>query len=184
MHDIFLGGVVVSLRKYEIPFAGLKEGKHSFEFQISKEFFENFEASVISNGSLIAEVSLEKSQRLLVLDFVIHGEVEVPCDRCLDLFMQPLTYEGKLFVKFGEAHKELAEDVLVLTNNEHTINIAQYIYEFVHLSLPYKRIHKDLPNGESACNKEMLNKLSELILDQTSEEPTDPRWGKLKGLLN
>lgn len=173
-----------SLRKYEIPFAGLKDGEHSFEFQISKEFFENYEASVISNGSLIAEVTLEKSQRLLVLDIVIHGEVEVPCDRCLDLFMQALAFEEKLFVKFGEEHKELAEDVLVLANNEHTLNIAQYIYEFIHLHLPYKRVHPDLPEGESGCNREMLNRLNELIIDQTSEVQGDPRWKKLKGLLN
>ncbi len=184
MHGIFFGRVVDSLRKYEIPFAGLKEGKHSFEFQISKEFFENYETSVINNGSLIVEVSLEKSQRLLVLDFKIQGEVEVPCDRCLDLFMQPLTYEGKLFVKFGEVHKELAEDVIIMANNEHTINIAQYIYEFIHLSLPYKMVHKDLPNGESACNHDMLNKLNELITDHPSGKSDDPRWRKLKGLLN
>lgn len=172
------------LKKYEVAFHGLKEGRHTFEFLVNKEFFENYTESIISNGSLKVTVSLEKSSMLLVLDFTIKGEVEVPCDRCLDLFMLPLYFKGKLFVKFGETNEELSDDVLVLNTNEHGLNIAQYIYENIHLSLPYKRIHPDLPGGESGCNPEMLNKLNELIIHDTPAEPNDSRWDQLKGLLN
>lgn len=171
------------LKKYEIAFHGLKEGRHSFEFLVKKEFFENYKESIVSNGSLKVNVSLEKNLRLMALDFAIVGKVEVPCDRCLDLFMLPLNYQGKLFVKFGETNEELSEDVLVLNTNEHSLNIAQYIYENIHLSLPYKRVHPDLQNGESGCNPEMLNKLSELIIHDTPTEPNDSRWDQLKSLL-
>ena len=172
------------LKKYEVAFHGLKEGRHTFEFLVNKEFFENYTESIVSNGSLKVTVSLEKSSMLLVLDFTIKGEVELPCDRCLDLFMLPLYFKGKLFVKFGETNEELSDDVLVLNTNEHSLNIAQYIYENIHLSLPYKRIHPDLPGGESGCNPEMLNKLNELIIHDTLAEPNDSRWDQLKGLLN
>ena len=98
--------------------------------------------------------------------------------------MLPLYFQGKLFIKFGETHEELSDDVLVLNTNEHSLNIAQYIYENIHLSLPYKRIHPDLPNGESGCKPEMLNKLNELVIHDTPAEPNDSRWDQLKSLLN
>ena len=45
---------------YNIPLSGLKEGRHTFDFEIGKEFFEEFEESEIKEGSLKAYVEMDK----------------------------------------------------------------------------------------------------------------------------
>ncbi len=49
---------------YTIPLAGLKEGRHSFDFEINEEFFEKFEESEVKEGKLVANVEIEKRSTL------------------------------------------------------------------------------------------------------------------------
>ncbi len=152
------------LRKYVIPFAGLKEGRHEFEFDVDDSFFVHFESSEITEGKLNVNVVMLKKQKILELDFDIKGQVKTVCDRCLDEFDFPLTYQGKLFFKFGEQTYELTDEITILAGSEHEIYISQYIYEFIHLALPYRRIHPDL-NGVSGCDSSMIQKLEALRTD-------------------
>ena len=168
------------LKKYNIPFLGLKEGEHEFEFHVDREFFESFETSEISEADVKIAVLLEKSLRLMVLNFTIVGKLAARCDRCLDDFSLAVDFEGKLFVKFGEGNDEVADDVIFLNEKEHTINIGQYIFESIHLCLPYARIHPDDENGDSTCNLKMLEKLEELSIQNNHQENHDSRWDQLK----
>ena len=168
------------LKKYSIPFIGLKEGEHRFEFHLDRKFFENFETSEISEADLKIAVLLEKSLRLMVLNFTIEGNIAAMCDRCLDDVSLPVDYEGQLFVKYGEGNEEVADDVIFLSEKEHTIHIEQYIFESIHLSLPYKRIHPDDKSGNSTCNMKMLEKLEELSVQKNHQEKHDSRWDQLK----
>ncbi|MDO9579971.1 MAG: hypothetical protein Q7J06_05315 [Bacteroidales bacterium] len=45
---------------YTIPLSGLKEGRHIIDFEIGKEFFEQFEESEVKEGSLIANIEMDK----------------------------------------------------------------------------------------------------------------------------
>ena len=173
-------GTLDVLKKYEIPFLGLKEGEHELEFHVEREFFESFETSEVRKGTVEIKVLLEKSIRHMVLNFTISGNVEVMCDRCLGDFSLPIDFNAKLFVKFGEEN----DDVIFLNEKEHTIKIAQYIFESIHLGLPYKRIHPDDENGESTCNLMMLRKLEELSVQNSNQEKHDSRWDQLKNLTN
>ena len=177
-------GTLDVLKKYEIPFLGLKEGEHELEFHVEREFFESFETSEVRKGTVEIKVLLEKSIRHMVLNFTISGNVEVMCDRCLGDFSLPIDFNAKLFVKFGEENDEVTDDVIFLNEKEHTIKIAQYIFESIHLGLPYKRIHPDDENGESTCNLMMLRKLEELSVQNSNQEKHDSRWDQLKNLTN
>ena len=171
------------LRKYVIPFAGLQEGRHEFEFDVDDTFFEHFESSEISQGKLDIKVILLKKQQFLELDFNIKGQVKTVCDRCLGEFDFPLTYQGKLFFKFGDKSYELTDEIIILDTSEHEINISQYIYEFIHLALPYRRIHPDI-NGTSGCDSAMIQKLEALRTDDISKSGHNPSWDKLKEITN
>jgi len=170
---------VGKLEKYTIPFAGLKEGKHLFDFNIGPSFFTHFEKSEIQNGNLHVVVEMEKKPRLLELEFIIKGEVEVLCDRCLDPFYLPVSSNQSLFVKFGKEQKELSDELLVLEENEHKIELAHYIYEFIQLSLPYQRIHPNDASGQSECNKEMIKKLNIYTVAKEVSSRPNPVWDKL-----
>jgi uncharacterized metal-binding protein YceD (DUF177 family) len=95
----------------------------------------------------------------------------------------PIEYDSELFVNFGDTTEEQTDEIIVLAHNEFEIDVAQYIYEFVHLSLPYKRVHPLDKKGRSTCNKEMLKKLDEYIIRE-NDNNNDPRWDDLKNLMN
>ncbi|MDP4207418.1 MAG: DUF177 domain-containing protein [Bacteroidota bacterium] len=172
-----------SNRQFVIPFKGLKIGKHEFVFDIDDKFFEDFPESEITKGNVHVEVELDKKSTMLQFEFRLTGSATVICDRCLDNLELPVEYETELFVNFGDETEEQTDEIIVLSHNEYELDIAQFIYEYIHFSLPYKRVHPDDENGESTCNKEMLKKLDEYIIHE-NENNTDPRWDDLKNLLN
>jgi len=167
---------------YTIPLSGLKEGRHIFDFEINKEFFEQFEGSEIQEGSLTAHIEMDRRKTHLDLLIKIKGEVLICCDRCLDMFLQPLESENRLLVKFGKDDGITDPDILLVDAGEHELDIKQDLYEYILLALPIKRIHPDDEAGKSSCSPEMLKKLKEHIVEKDPE--ADPRWDALKKLMN
>ena len=167
---------------YTISLIGLKEGYHTFEFEIGDEFFEKFEESEIKEGSLIAYIEIEKRSSHSDVLIKISGSVRVSCDRCLEMFSQPVNCENKLLIKFGKSLEDSDPDILSLPSDEHDLDLKQHIYEYIHLALPIRRVHPDDKNGKSTCDPIMLKKLEELIIDE--EPDIDPRWDELKKLMN
>jgi uncharacterized protein len=159
-------------------------GKHLFDFVVDKRFFDEFEEGEIRRGQLKVDVVLSKQSQMLDLTISIDGDVEVVCDRCLDNFVLPISFNGSLFVKFGEEKGEVGDEIIVLTNDDNEINLAQYIYESISLSIPIQRYHG--MNGlRGKCNKEMIEKLKSHLSGKSKKEETkdfDPRWNKLKDI--
>ena len=170
---------------YNIPLSGLKEGRHTFDFDIWKEFFEEFEESEIKEGSLKAYIEMDKRSSHLDLLIRITGAVFISCDRCLEMFSRPLKCENRLLVKLGKSLSVDDPDILSLTSDEHELELKQHLYEYIHLALPIKRVHPADKNGKSTCDPAMLKKLRELLVEEEGEEKqNDPRWDELKKLKN
>ncbi len=170
-------------RQFVIPFKGLKTGKHDFLFEIDEKFFNSYEASEIHKGKVLIKIQMNKNITMLELMFTLEGTVTVMCDRCLDDLDLPVSYKTKLFVKFGDTTEEQTDEILILSYNEFELDVSQYIYEYTHLSLPYKRIHPDNNLGISMCNSEMIKKLDEYQVESKVNN-NDPRWDNLKNLFN
>lgn len=169
------------LTQYAIPFRGLREGKHSYEFVADNSFFEQFDSSEIKKGLVKIHVELIKHSQFLELHFEISGKVTVICDRCLEPFVFGIGHQAVLYIRFGEITHEQSEEILILADSASVVKLEQYIYEYIHLALPYQRIHQDI-DGHSGCDPEMLKKLeSYTVKDESAGE--DPRWDKLKGLI-
>ena len=172
------------LSQYTLPFSGLSEGKHQFDFTVNDRFFAEFETSEVEKGELRVLVELEKSSTYLSLSFSISGVVELICDRCLENFIFPVESHRKLLVKFSEKPVEDEAELIYLHPNDFQVEIAQYIYEFVILSLPIRRVHPDGENGESLCDPVMIKKLDELRYHGNNlDEPDDPRWNELRKII-
>jgi uncharacterized metal-binding protein YceD (DUF177 family) len=172
--------------KYNIEFKGLKEGLHDFEYKIDNTFFEHFEVSLVDNGNILINVTFEKRSAFLKIHLIIKGWLELTCDRCLEAYQQKVRQKTELYVKFGEKDFEEGENVIWIPSDEHHINLAQIIYEYVSLSMPLRRVHPKNNYGKRECNKEMLNKLKSYMHPERDkvETPTDPRWDALKNLKN
>ena len=171
--------------KYTIEFKGLKEGLHDFEFKVNNKFFEHFEGSLVENGEVTIKTALEKRSAFLKLKLKIKGWLELTCDRCLEQYRQKIKNKAEIFVKYGESEYEEGDNVLWILPEEHNINLAQIIYEYVSLSIPLRHVHPKNDEGERACNRQMLAKLKHLKKAEGNEdENIDPRWAALKNLKN
>ncbi len=172
------------LKHFIIPFIGLKEGNHSFQYQIDNTFFEEFQYNEFNETDINIDINFIKKSTLLELTFSITGTVNIPCDVTGELYNQNIEGEYKLVVKFGPEFNDDNDEILILPYDEYQMNVAQYIYELAVLSVPTKRVHPDVLNG--TMESESLKKLKELEVNKektVEEQATDPRWDKLKDLL-
>ena len=167
---------------FAIPVYGLKPGRHIFDFEINKEFFDKFDESEVKEGELTAVVDAEKKSSHIELIIKITGKAEICCDRCLEKFYHTLESENRLVVKFGKTRDESDPDIITIPVDENELEMDQYFYEFIHLSLPIKRVHPDDEEGNCTCDPEMLRKINEHIVNEGNEN--DPRWEELKKLMN
>ena len=169
---------------YALRISGLGEGDHDFSFELDQQFFASLEHSEIENGNVRARVILKKKHGLLSLHFTLAGEVEVICDRCLELFMTEIVASQVIFVKIGENPGEINDDVMIIGKDDYEIDVGQTMYEFIILALPFKRIHPSDKSGNSRCNPGMLERLDAHMTKKTEKkDQTDPRWDALKGII-
>lgn len=173
------------LNEFLIPFAGLKLGKHQFDFKIDNKFFEEYGYDEFNACNIDVKVKLEKKTTLLEFSFSHKGTVNVPCDITGEDFDMPVKGKIKLIVQFGDNFNDENEELLILPHGEHQVNIAQYLYESIVLSVPAKRIHPGVKDG--TLQHEALDRLHHNTENSANEEQeienTDPRWDKLKTLL-
>ena len=174
------------MNEYLIPFIGLKLGKHQFEFNIGKKFFDEFNFDEFESCDIKANVVLEKKSTMLEINFKHKGTVNLPCDLTGEQFDLPIKGKIKLVVQFGEEFNNDNDELLILPHGEHQIDLSQYIYEMIVLSIPQKRVHPGVKDG--SLQTVALKKLNELQVKEAEEiikkeEEIDPRWDKLKQLL-
>ena len=179
-----------NLKKYDISFVGLKEGIHTYNYKIGKEFFTNFinADSVFEDGDIDVELQLEKSSTMLVLMFSIKGILNVECDVCMDPLALNISNDFRQICKFSDkAFTGSDDEVTAIPLSDYEINVARFIYEFIHLCVPAKMTHQD---GE--CNDKIKDIVSQYLLTEEPELETeseendnvDPRWAALKELKN
>jgi uncharacterized metal-binding protein YceD (DUF177 family) len=167
--------------EFLIPFVGLKLGKHQFEYQINKTFFDYFEYDEFESANIKV---LEKKSTMLEVSFKHSGTINVPCDLTSEEFDLPIKGSLNLIVRFGEEYNDDNEELLILPFAEHQIDVSQYIYEMIVLSVPLKKVHPGVKDG--SLQSEALLKLNEITVkehEEVKEEHTDPRWDTLKKLL-
>ena len=159
-------------KKYEISYSGLKDGEHLFDFEVGMDLMEDGVNGDLKDCSLKVNVHLQKSDTLLVFNFDIRGNVVLPCDRCLQDLEMEIEVAEKLYVKFGSEAGQESEEVIILPRTEHKIDLSQYIYEFVVLGIPQKKVH-----DPEDCDPEIMKKIQEYSPEVS--EKVDPRWLKL-----
>lgn len=170
-------------KEYNIQFVGLGVGKHEYEFKVGDKFFEGLDYSEIKQGDITVDVTLIKQSSMMSLEFEISGTVKVNCDLCTEEFDLPISGNYELIVKVGGSDSAPEEDdIVTVAANEHELDLAQYIYEYIILSLPSKRVHPLDKNGNSTCDPEMLEKVKQFLIDQEKDDDTDPRWDQLKNI--
>lgn len=176
------------LSEYVIPFSGLSIGKHTYEFDIDQKFFDQYGTELVNAGSIQVVLNLSKSANMLLLEFAHKGYMNTACDRCLNDIQMPLQGENRVIVKFGAETGDESEEIVVLPVAAHEINVAPLVYEFIGTSVPYRLVPTDCDEQDKYCDPEIGSRVNGIIEVPDNEEiiepAPDPRWEKLKNLLD
>lgn len=161
----------------------MKLGVHHFNFELDESFFSHFESSLIKQSKVFIDLEFDKKDRLFVLNFDVSGTVLSDCDRCGQPFDFPIHGNYTLYIKLGSQREEDVdnEDVMWVADNESVVDLAETIYEFVHLSLPIKKAHPFLPDGKPSCDPEIVKLLGNEEAGNEQQD-NDPRWDILNNL--
>ncbi|WP_188770169.1 YceD family protein [Emticicia aquatilis] len=172
------------LSKYDINIQGLEEKVHTFEFEGDDTFFGAFEQSFITKGNFKAIVRLNKNSALIQLDFDIRANVELTCDRSLELFDEEVQVEERYIYKFGDRYEEITDEIEMIPYGADTINIAQHIYDFIGISLPMKKLHPRFRDEDIDEDGLLVytSEKEEQPTDEPKEQEIDPRWAALSKL--
>jgi len=174
----FFRGNVNHPDQYQIAFSGLNPGTHLFDFQIGDSFFEQLQDAEIKGGQVSVIVTMAKEERMMDLYLEISGQVRVACDRCNELMDMEVDGRERLIIKLGDHYYEESEDVQVIPDTAHQFDLGPFMYEYIHLLLPIRRVHPEDEAGNSQCDPEIIRKLKEL----SESHMPDPRWEALKKL--
>ena len=166
--------------QYMIQFGGLSMGEHQFEFDVRDKFFEQFSESEITRANIQVKATLVKQNTLMHILFTFEGTVGLTCDRCLIDYDCPISGEEKLIIKHGNVD-ESTDEMLVLKEGLEEVDFSQYLYEYIELSVPYKKVPCEDENLEDLiieCDEETLTKFNEI---KREDEP-NLEWDKLKNI--
>lgn len=164
---------------FEVFLKDITTDPKQYSFVLTDGFFAKKENSEIQGGNVEVLVVAQKKAEAFEFYFEIDGFVQVVCDRCLETMDLPVSASDSIIVKQGE---QTDEDVVFISPIDETFDLEWVLYETVVLQIPIQHFHK-----EGECDEEMMKKLNACSATKFTEEEnktTDPRWEKLKDILN
>lgn len=181
---------------YKIDLLSSGLGGKTFEYEIGDDFFAYVDG-LIQRGTIHTTVVCLSAGS--IIKFQIHsvGTVIVPCDRCLSDLELRIETTDELNVQLGDEYADDGECVIV-PETEGYLDLAQFIYEFIVLSMPLTCSHEP-----GKCDETMMHELSrhqatrsgeedaeqddstdsealDAAMGEDSDEPVDSRWAALK----
>lgn len=168
-----------------INITSLSEGEHAFAFDIGKDFFYKiYPDTEILDANLKVHITLNYLNKIFNFKLNFDGTLDFECDRCLNTCTLDVDINKNLIfsVETGKSAELNTEtEVIFIDESTEFINLDEYFYDFVILSLPIRKVHDDLDLPESKCNPDVLNKISNI---QPTDKSNNLHFSNLKNLMN
>jgi len=168
------------LREFDVNIIGLSKKAHLFDFKLKDGFFEKYGKQVVSGGDFDVHIVLDKKETFIEVDFKISGKAHLECDRSLEPFDYPIEETRKVVFKYGEEAQEISDEIVIITRDQDSLDLGQFIYEFIALSIPIKKLHPRFKAEEEDDESDV--KIVYRTSEEEENEHVDPRWEKLKKL--
>lgn len=180
---------------YKIDLLGSFKDEH-LQFDLDDDFFAAIDG-LVQRGTIKTDVDCKNTGSMYKFNIHSEGIVIVPCDRCLADLELRIDTTDELVVKLGEEYSDDG-DCVVVPEAEGYVDLAQFIYEFIALSMPITCTHEP-----GKCDDSMMLELSKHQTtrsgqededgedsmdvadnndDDSDDENIDPRWAALKNL--
>ena len=169
------------MKAFSVNIISLGLKVHRFDFELGGEFFKVYGADFVSGGEFGAEVILSKKETIIEAHIMIKGKARLVCDRSLEPFDYPLELDKKMIFKYGEEETELSDEIVVIRHDRATLDLGQYLYEFIVLEIPIKKLHPKFDDHEEEDNEGKMVYSSTPDKD-SGDKDIDPRWEQLKKL--
>ena len=127
------------MQPFVVDLSSIGAGAKAFSAIADKQFFDKFENAEILDAHIEVDYSVKNKGASVDVSCRMVGEVNVPCDLCLEPVTIPVDTEF--------------EENYIPQGNE--LDLSQDIYDYVVTSLPLRRVH---PDGE--CNEETTKYIS------------------------
>jgi len=159
----------------------INAGKKSFSFEINDQFFEEYTFSDVEHANISAVAQLDKDGNNISLNLTINGEInQLACDICTEELSIRISAEMNLLIKKTNDDLVCTDEILYIKKNENKLDLKHLIFELIVLNVPQKRQHSLDKDGNSNCNKEMVDLVNKYT--EIEENTSDPRWDALKKL--
>ena len=157
---------MINMNTYNIDLLSSQLQGKTFEMHLDDEVFSSIDG-LFERGSIDSVVECISAGT--TFKFRIHstGNIIVPCDRCLSDLELRIDTTDELAVKLGDEYCDEG-DCVVIPESEGAINMAQYIYEFIALSMPITCCHEP-----GKCDEAMMAKLNEHQATRSGQEDVE-----------
>lgn len=162
---------------YSVNIIGLSNKAHTFDFTIDDRFFAQYGSEILQGGDFEAKVVLDKHETFIDADFMIKGNAKLVCDRCLEPFDEPVKVHKKIMFKYGPEPAEISDEIIIITRDQDQLELGQYMYEFISLEIPIKKLHPKFRDEEEDNSEGKI-----VYKSKDDNTDIDPRWEKLKKL--
>jgi uncharacterized metal-binding protein YceD (DUF177 family) len=165
------------LDRFEIQFSGLSAGTHDFEFELDRSFFDEHGDEETLGADVKVDVKLLKDESMMTFLFSINGTITRSCHRCLENVNVPIKVRSQMIVRFENStyDDDEIDDLVLIGRKEHSLNLAQHIYDFIAISVPMRVVHE---KGE--CDGSVTGLIGKKKENEAGK--MDPRWAKLKDI--
>ena len=168
---------------YSVNIVSLSNRVHHFEYEIGEKFFRQYGSNLLSEGSFQVNIVLDRHETFIESEFKIRGTARLVCDRSLEPFDYPIESDRKIVFKFGEKNEELSDEIIMIHREMAVLELGQYIYEFITLMVPMKKLHPRFQHeAEDEGSEGKIVYTSEDPDKANKEDEIDPRWNILKKL--
>ncbi|GAB4337731.1 MAG: DUF177 domain-containing protein [Calditrichia bacterium] len=163
----------------KIPILHLEDDVHHFQQVVESNHLSFKEREVYRNGVNVS-VELNKFGRNITCSVHLSSTAHHVCDRCLGEYDRQMEEDFEVLFHLGADDLKTDEDeVIIISPEEVEIDLLPYIEENLILSIPMKSLCKEeclglCPNCGADLNFEKCT---------CNTEKIDPRWEKLKDLL-
>jgi uncharacterized protein len=163
----------------KINISKLAEGTHEYELEAEPPSIgldDEFQDKVL------VAARLEKTKRQMYLKAKVRAVGSFYCDRCVEEFRLKLENEYELVYVTEQSDRDFynADEVQVVSPEVNEIDIGEDVRQTVLLSVPQKLLCKESCAG--LCPRCGRNLNREQCVCKAEE--IDPRWERLRGLLN
>jgi len=169
-----------TLLEFTVPYLGLANGSHNYQFELGDSFFQHFEKSKVEKGHFTVDILFEKQDRTVTITIDATGHIHKECDRCLVMIDVPVLFEDRVIIKIQDKPEVQQDEVYYLDPTTSHIDLSPIMHESILLHLPIKNVRDCDTEDYLHCDQEVLNSLDRSV----DSDPGDKKspWRALKKL--